>query len=228
MAFELFKKRNEEMIQQSLDKYKKILYDDMSLRINIIYEKKVYNAEIENIKNREVIFRLPIENKNVVNFKIGQIINIDFVSGRGLFSTKLNITNKNVENYNTYYTANICSPIERNQRRNNHRLPLSLNVTFVLLPNELRTYNGITKDISAGGMLMESSYYVSKNKKIKVFFELDKKMYRLDATVVKSLENIENEMYLHHIRFDYKGNKEKNEIAKFLFDEERRELKKSK
>ncbi|MGL6108340.1 flagellar brake protein [Romboutsia sp.] len=225
MAFDIFKKKKEEAIQQSLNKYKKVLHDDMSLSINITYAKKMYIAEIETLKNREVVFRLPAEARNIVNFKTGQAIKVDFVSGRGLFTTKLNITNKVVENYNTYYTGTICDTIEKNQRRNNYRLPLTLNVTYVLLPNELRTYNGVTKDISAGGMLMESSYYVNEDRKIKVFFELDKKMYRLDATIVRSVENIDNERYLHHVRFDYKGTKEKNEIAKFIFNEERREFK---
>lgn len=225
MAFDIFKKKNEESIQQSINKYKKILYNDMSLTLNIVYDKTTYNVDIENLKDREVIFRLPIESREKISFKVGQTIKVDFVSGRGLFSTKLNIVNKNVENHNTYYTANICSIIEKNQRRNNHRLPLTLNVTFVLLPNELRTYSGTTKDISAGGMLMESNYYISENKKIKVFFELDKKIYRINSTVIRSLENTGNDSYLHHIRFDHKGTREKNEIAKFIFNEEKREFK---
>lgn len=224
MVFDFFKKKNDEAIQQSLNKYKKILYDDLSLKINITYAKKEHTGEIEALKNREVVFRFPIETKNEIMLKIGQNIKVDFISKRGLYTTKINITNKTVENYNTYYTGIISSPIEKNQRRNNHRLPLSLNVSYVLLPNELKTYNGTSKDISAGGMLLESSYFVPKDRKIKVFFELDKKMYRLNATIIRSVENISYENYLHHIRFDYKGSREKNEIAKFIFNEEKREL----
>lgn len=222
MIFNLFNNNNK-AIDESIAKYKKI-YNDMNLYINLNYNKEIYTADIESLNGREIVFRIGIKDKDIIKYKNGQNIKIDFISKQYLYSTKVCIIEKRLDEYSTYYKANIISPIEKNQRRNNYRLSINENVSYAMLSNELKLYNGTAKDISVGGMLIESTNYIHKNKKIKIFFELDKKRYNVIGMVINTRENNFEDMYLHHIKFDGLSRKEKSEITRYVFNEQKKNI----
>ncbi|MGL5312715.1 MAG: flagellar brake protein, partial [Peptostreptococcaceae bacterium] len=180
--------------------------------------------DIESLNGREIVFRIGIKDKDIVKYKNGQNIKIDFISKQYLYSTKVCIIEKRLDEYSTYYKANIISPIEKNQRRNHYRLSINENVSYAMLSNELKLYNGTAKDISVGGMLIESTNYIHKNKKIKIFFELDKKRYNVIGMVINTRENNFEDMYLHHIKFDGLSRKEKSEITRYVFNEQKKNI----
>lgn len=220
----IFNKKNEKDIDQSIKKYERFLHKDMYLGIRLNYRNKTYHPEIQKLVGREIVFSLNVNDR--VYYKIDQVVEVDFVSTKmGLYNTKIKITNKKVDDCNTYYTGNIVSTIEKKQLRNHYRLPICTNVSYVLLPNKLNTYGGITKDISVGGMLMESNQFLPKNKQIKLFFEIDKKIYKVNGTIVETREDKFKDVYLHHIRFDNLGRRERKDLHKYIFNEQKRRLK---
>ncbi|HSQ90324.1 PilZ domain-containing protein [Romboutsia sp.] len=231
VIFNLFKEKflkyKERSIEESVSKYAKILDDDIDLKIHISYHNKMYTTYVESLHNREVVFRCPIDEENIIRYNLGKIIEIEFISYTGLYITEICITERIIKDDIMYYKGNINSPIEKKQRRDNFRLPINLDVTYTLPLNEARLYSGNTKDISVGGMLMENNEHLYVNKKLKITFELDNKVYRVKSTIINKRTNFVNGKYLYHIRFDDLNNKQKREIYRFILDEQKVELRRN-
>lgn len=224
MILKIFKKRKEKEIEESINKHKKFLHDDLSLRIRIFTNEKTYDVEIQKLVDKEVIFKTNINER--LNYKNGQIVAINFVNDNtGLFETKIRITNKRVSEFGTYYTGEIVTPIEKKQLRDNYRLPININVSYTLLPRKLKLYNGIAKDISSGGMLMESTQFIPTKKQVRLVFEVGKKMYKINGTIMRVREDEAYNKNIHHIRFDDLSKKGREELHKFVFNEQKRRLK---
>lgn len=225
MVFKFLGKNKEEEIDRSIKKYKKFIHDDLNTGISLMFNKKVYEPEIEKLENRHITFRLTGKNKSILKYKIGQVIEVEFINAKnGLYFTTIKITDKTVESNNIYYTGYIVSPIEKKQRRDSFRLSTHIKVTYVLLPEKLRSYNGIAKDISCGGMQMESDQFVSKGKKIQLFFEVDKHRYKVNALVTGNEYDDLNEKNIHHIKFEEISRKEKKLLQDYILDEQRRRI----
>lgn len=222
MIFDLFSKMTqksaEKAIDRSIDEYSKTLEEDINLMVRMIYNRKTYTTDVESINSREVVFRCPINEYNHVRSKNGNNIKIDFVSYTGLYTTRVTIVEKIIKEDITYYKGEITQPIEKKQRRDNYRLPISLDLTYTLLPKEITEYEGSTLDISVGGMLMETYENIYQTKNIKLKVDIEDKIYEIKSYIVKKRENFSNGKYFYHVKFEGLSNKQKNEISRFIFD----------
>lgn len=226
MVFGIFSKRKEEEIDRSIKKYKRFLHDNLNLGISITYDKNSYCPDIEKFVDREIVIRLTAKDRDIIKYKIGQVVKVEFTSGKsGIYETKIKITKKTVDEYNVYYEGIIVSPIEKIQRRGSYRLPVHMGICYTLLPNKLKTYNGIAKDISASGMRMESRQFVNKGRKIQLNFEINKQMYKVEGLVIGTRYDKINEMNIHHIRFEGLSHKESQIIHDYIFREQKKRIK---
>ena len=231
VIFDLFKKKSskykEKGIEKSINKYIPILEEDIDLVVHISYHNKIYTTYAESLHNREVVFRCPVDEENTIRYNLRKTIELEFVSYTGLYTTEIYITEKIIKDDITYYKGNINSPIQKKQRRGNFRLPINLDVSYTLPLSEARVYRGNTKNISIGGMLMESNEHLYKNKKIKITFELDSKVYRVRGTIINKRTNYTNGKYLYHIRLDDLSNGQKREIYRFILGKQKTELRRN-
>lgn len=226
MAFNFFGKNKEEEIDNSVKKYKKFLHNNLDLGMCIMYDKEAYYPEIEKLENRDIIFRLTGKSKSTLKYKVGQVIQIEFVNAKNaLYFTTIKIVDKAMDNDNVYYKGNIVSPIEKKQRRDNYRLSTNIKVTFSLLPEKLRSYSGIAKDISCGGMKMESDQFISKGKKVHLLFEIEKHKYNVNALITGNAYDEFNEKNIHHIKFEGMNHKDKKILNNYIFEEQKRRIK---
>lgn len=221
-----FSKKKDEEIDRSIKKYKKFVHDDLNLGLSLTFNKKTYYPELEKLVHRDITFRVTGKDKSELKYKVGQEVELEFVNGKnGLYSTTVKISGRTSDDYNVYYSGNMVSPIVKTQRRNNYRLSVDMNVSFSLLPNKTQTYMGIARDISSGGMLMESDRFVAKNKKIQLLFELNKHRYNVTGIVVGNRYDEFCGKNIHHIMFDGMGRKDKKELYDYVFNEQRRRIK---
>ncbi|MBO3446391.1 PilZ domain-containing protein [Clostridium sp. CCUG 7971] len=216
--FSLFNKKSVRYIEKSVNKYNQILEDDINLIIRTIYKGKLYTSDVEYLNNREVLFRCPIDKYDIIRFDEQSIIKVEFVSYSGLYTTELLITEKIIEDNVLYYKGEFSSPIEKNQRRKNYRLPIVLDLNYTLLPRERIEYSGNTLDISIDGMLMETYENIYQTKNLKVKIDIDGKTHDIKSTIIKKRTNFRNSTYLYNLKFDKLSIKQKNEISRFIFD----------
>lgn len=216
--FDLFNKKSEKYIEKSLNKYNQILRDDISLIIRTKYKGRLYASDVEYLDNREVLFRCPIDKYQIIRFDNQSTIKVEFVGYSGLYTTKLLITEKIIEDNVLYYKGEIIAPIEKSQRRRNYRLPIVLDLNYTLLPRECVEYSGNTLDISVGGMLMETCEDIYNNKNLKIKIDIDGKIYNIKSTIIRKRTNFSNGTYLYNLKFDDLSNRHRNEISRFIFD----------
>lgn len=216
--FDLFNKKSEKYIEKSLNKYNQILRDDISLIIRTKYKGRLYASDVEYLDNREVLFRCPIDKYQIIRFDNQSTIKVEFISYSGLYTTKLLITEKIIEDNVLYYKGEIIEPIEKSQRRRNYRLPIVLDLNYTLLPRECVEYSGNTLDISVGGMLMETCEDIYNSKNLKIKIDIDGKIYNIKSTIIRKRNNFSNGTYLYNLKFDDLSNRHRNEISRFIFD----------
>lgn len=229
MIFDLFsrmsQKSMDKAIDNSINKYSQTLEEDINLMVRMIYNRKTYTTDVESIKDKEIIFRCPINEYDSVTFKNENNIRLDFVSYTGLYTTRVNIIEKIIKDDNIYYKSVITQPIEKKQRRDNYRLPISLDVAYTLLPKEIIEYEGSTLDISVGGMLMETYENIYQTKNLKIKIDINDKIYDIKSYIVKKRDNFANGKYFYHLKFEDLNNKQKNEISRFIFDNKKMQAK---
>ncbi|GAA3641673.1 flagellar brake protein [Asaccharospora irregularis] len=219
--FNLLNRKSIKSIERSIDKYNEVLVDDINLKMRIRCRNKIYTTDVEFFDNREVVFRCPIDRHDIIRFNNKSIVKVDFVSYSGLYITELLITEKIMKDDVLYYRGEINSPIEKRQRRKDYRLPITLDLSYTLLPREYSQYSGSTLDISSNGMLMETYENIYQTKKLKINIDIDGKKYTIKGTVLRKRNNFSNGTYLYNIKFDDLSSRNKSEIARFIFDTKR-------
>lgn len=215
--FSWFNKKSEKSVAESLEKYIQLLREDFNLTIRTRFNGRLYTSYVESLNNKEVVFRCPIDEYDIIRFAPNSIIKVEFISYGELYSTELVIHEKIIRDNIVFYRGIICSSIEKNQRRKNYRLPIVLDVEYTILPTETEVYTGNTLDISVDGMLMETLENIIK-RDIKVSVNLDGKTYRIKSTILKKRVNYRSGTYLYNLKFNGMNQRHRNEINRYIYD----------
>ena len=213
----LFNKNSIKNIDKSIKKYEQQLKNDLNLSLRVRYNGRQYTTYVESFDEREVIFRCPTDEYQIVRFKEDTIIRIEFISSESLYTTELLITNKIVRGQIVYYRGEINSQIQEKQRRKSNRLPLILDLKYTILPAESAKYSANTIDISSGGMLIETDENI-KSKDIRVLFKIEGQSYSSKAKILKKRISYKNDTYLYNIKFIGLHNRHINQIHKYVAD----------
>lgn len=216
--FRWFNKKSDKVIGKSLEKYTQILTEDVNLTIRTRFNGKLYTSYVESLNEKEVIFRCPIDEREIIRFSPNSIIKVEFISFGELYSTELIIHEKIIRDNIVFYRGIICASIEKNQRRKNYRLPVVLDLTYTVLPMETEEYSGNTLDISVDGMLMESLENIYGSKNIKVTVNLDGKDYNIKCIVLKKRMNYSSGTYLYNLKFNGLSHRYRSEINRYIYD----------
>ena len=190
----LFNKNSIKNIDKSIKKYEQQLKNDLNLSLRVRYNGRQYTTYVESFDEREVIFRCPTDEYQIVRFKEDTIIRIEFISSESLYTTELLITNKIVRGQIVYYRGEINSQIQESAK-----------------------YNANTIDISSGGMLIETDENI-KSKDIRVLFKIEGQSYSSKAKILKKRISYKNDTYLYNIKFIGLNNRHINQIHKYVAD----------
>ncbi|MFI3210428.1 MAG: PilZ domain-containing protein [Peptostreptococcaceae bacterium] len=215
--FNFFKRgKKNKVIQKSLDKYLETLDNDRDLMLCIHQGNSRHKVYIDLLTREEVIFIVPVGNRAINRIREDQIINVDFITKKGVYLTKVRVTKKDFREDNIYYTGEIADEIERQQRRGSARLEVEVNVTVIVDD----VYEGKTKNLSATGMLLESEAEFKDDQHVSLVFDVNEKIYRPKASIIKARKYASGRQHLYHIHFDDIKQGEVEELSKFIFNAE--------
>lgn len=210
-------KKSEKTVEKSLENYIQLLREDINLIIRTRFNGRLYTSYVESLDDKEVVFRCPIDDCEIIRFAPNSIIKVELISFGELYSTELLIQEKIIRDKIVFYRGIICSSIEKNQRRKNYRLPIILDVEYTILPTETEVYSGNTLDISVDGMLMETLENIIK-KDVKASVNLDGKIYKIKSTILKKRMNYRSGTYLYNLKFSGMSQRHRNEINRYIYD----------
>lgn len=191
----------------------------------------------------EVCIAMPIENGRIIPFNIGDKYRICYYTKFGLYQCLCEINDRYKINNIYIAVAEMKSELEKFQRRQYYRLNYLQEIRYSLLNESYeqeekpkitmqnQTFETATMiDISGGGCKFNCNELIPKETTLILSFylELSKGItqFELLGKVVYSSEIQNRKMYEHRIEFMDIKETERENIVRFIFDEERRRRRK--
>lgn len=205
--------------------------------------KKVYKTSVYDVHgDGKIEFLMPIEQTKLILLPINGEYEVCFHSGGIMYKADVRVVERKKNNGKYTFVVEMISSLCKFQRREYYRLNCVFEVMVKeMVEGEEEQYtqgffercpknlikSGVIVDISGGGLRFISKYPYEKDKMLFLGFELsaaDKvKRFEIPSTVIfcKELENRKNE-YEVRVKYDYIDKFTREEIIKYIFDEERK------
>ncbi len=219
-----------------LEAVERVLQDDGS-------QKKVYESKVVDVlgEDRLEIF-MPIEQTKLVLLPVNAEYNIHFITGRGLFQCKAKVSNRYKNGALYLLELKLLSPLQKYQRREFYRYPCMLDMQVrelseaeqkgieqdgIFDAEELPGDKAVIVDLSGGGLRFTSMTPFAPKSIVVCEFVLQRENSRKRhyiAGELLSCKRLENNpgQYEERVRFVHIPPREREEIIRFIFEEERK------
>lgn len=206
-------------------------------------EAKVYSSKIYDILDDEKLeILMPMNGTKLILLPVDGEYQFCFYTAKGLYQCTVRIVERYKENNVYLLLCEMTSPIGKYQRREYYRLACILPMrSRDLMEEEIKAMEDfkyqlmaglpLTKgnivDISGGGIRFVSNARYEPGTPIVVYFNLNvhgkETTYELFGDVLSSKQNdVKKELYEHRLKFTVIDNKQREEIIRFVFEEERK------
>lgn len=206
-------------------------------------EKKVYESKVVDVlgEDRIEIF-MPIEQTKLVLLPVNAEYHIHFFTARGLFQCDAKVANRYKNGALYLLELKITSQLQKYQRREFYRFPCMIDMQIreiteeekrgieqngVFEAEELPGDKAVIVDLSGGGLRFTSAVPFEPKSTVVCEYVLRRengnKRYYIAGELL-SCKRIENSpgQYEQRVRFEYITPREREEIIRFIFEEERR------
>lgn len=212
-------------------------------------ERKSYQSQvIEVISEDRVELTMPMEKAKLVLLPIDKDFDLYFYADSGVFQCRARVVDR-YKNNNLYVMVfDLLTDLRKNQRREYYRFSCALEMKSRkvdeaelalsdkredITSREWPMKNGIIVDISGGGLRFVAKFTYEVQSVILCKYNLsiggESKEYNVIGKVlsVKEVENREG-LFEHRVQYIDVDPTEREEIIKYIFDEERKTLRKQK
>lgn len=208
--------------------------------------RKFYRTKVFDVLSEDQLeIMMPIEKGKVILLPVDEQFNMCFYTAKGLYQCYARILDRYKSNNVYIVVAELTSSLKKRQRREFYRLDCALEVKFRELdqeeekaaesgffkPNPLDApllKDGVVADISGGGMRFLSQYRCEVGALIyctyKLMMKNEEKPYHLVGRVLRSQELEKRPgTYENRIQYVNMDVDAREEIIKYIFEEERRQ-----
>lgn len=210
-----------------------------------IYETHVYDI----LSGDRIEIVMPMEKMKLILLPIGSEHDLFFHSGSGMYQCRAKIVDRDKKGGNYLLVADLISNLCKEQRRQYYRFSCALEMQARALETEevravdemglaeeqmipnLPLKRSIIVNISGGGLRFVSDYAYDVDSILLCRYELemedDRKTYEVLGKVL-AVSVVENRpgFYEHRVEYIRIDKEEREEIIKFIFEEERKSLQK--
>lgn len=211
---------------------------------------KGYRSKVLDILDEDKIeILMPMEKSKVVTLPVDGEYDLYFFTEMGLYQCYARITDRYKDNNVSVMVMDLISNLRKYQRREYYRLSCALDMDSRPLESEevklaeegrrerkipdLPLKQSIIVDISGGGMRFVADYAYETDMlimcKYHLYIDKEEKEYNLVGKVL-AVQELENRpgTYEHRVQYINVDMEEREEIIKYIFDEERRTLRNQK
>jgi c-di-GMP-binding flagellar brake protein YcgR len=207
---------------------------------------KVYNTKVYDLKDDDHIeILMPLEHTKLVLLPVGYEYDVCFFSKGGIYRTTLRVTDRQKDEGMYILIAELTSNLHKFQRREYYRFNCLVDVeTRLLSDDETKSVeggkpeidyaapmiDGVIVDISGGGARFLTTAPLIEGRKIILKFKLSimdvDRPFLLLANILYS-KKIENRPghFENRVKYEYISNSTREEIIRYIFDEERKNRK---
>lgn len=210
----------------------------LNQKIEIIENGETYTATIQDTKSDYIMISMPVSENKYFTMHKGSIIEFYMASGNEIVKFQSEVLGKKVENH--VQMAVISTPVfvEKIQRREYFRLPVSLDSKIYMLPNDKeytnikdvpigyysRMKDGIIVDISGGGIKAAVKEQMMKGHCAIVSMKIPDELTLL-CKIVWVEKDTRNRNYKVALKFEEISERERDKIIKFIFEKMRSQSK---
>ncbi len=209
----------------------------------------IYKSQVlDKRSNGNYIISMPIENGRLILLPIGVRYELTFYCGGSMYRCVGQIVERYKKDNLYMLEVELKTQLERYQRREYYRYNCTLDVDFFVLNEEHKTMEstevimqdllntdftenrckGVAVDLSGGGMKFRSEVQLKPRDQILIMLRLINarmdKQYQIVGEVIACTE-VRTEkirLYESRVQFSIKDNKIREEIIRYIFEEERR------
>lgn len=212
-------------------------------------ERKSYQSQvIDVLSDDRVEIAMPMEKSKLILLSVDAEFDLYFYSDSGLYQCYARVVDRYKNNSLYVLVFDLISNLRKHQRREYYRFSCALEMNSRQLKEEeeaalrgdqgdeevltpqLPLKSSVIVDISGGGLRFVANYAYEPQSmilcKYSLFIHGESKEYNLVGKVlsVRALEN-RKDAYEHRVQYVNMNSAEREEIIKYIFDEERRTLK---
>lgn len=194
--------------------------------------KHVYTSQVVELHPNEFIdILIPIHKNHDIYLKQDALLKLIISKGEAVYEIRAVLYEKLFGRI-PLYRLQVADEINKIQRRNFYRLKLMRDIEAALVEDfKERKYGERFKcnlhDISAGGLLISTSKELKENDMLEFTLNLNgKKLIVFGIIIRRTLTDNYRAKYSYGIKFERTSDFERNEITKFIFEEQRRLIKK--
>ncbi len=209
----------------------KILAVGNKVDITHAIKERQYKSKLLDIMDEEIIkISLPTEGSSLVLMEKGWRLLLDFYCEKGIYRCSGEIIDRYHEDKLYLIVVHITSELERIQRRQFYRLTYATEIRFrKLVEGEDKPVweFGTTVDISGGGCRFNSKQEYEAGEQLEVIFFIHTKSGSRELrwqSIVTGCFRIPNHPKLYEIRIEFRvlDKKQREQLVRFIFEEERR------
>jgi c-di-GMP-binding flagellar brake protein YcgR len=200
--------------------------------VDILGRRNEYISQVVEIVDNEFLDVLvPIHKNHNVYLKQDTVLNVVIAKGEAVYEFKTVLYEKLFGRI-PLLRLRVLSEVNKIQRRDFFRLKVMMNIEArLVLDLKQRQYGEAFKcnlhDISAGGVLISTSKELEKNDMLELPLVLNgKKLIVFGIIIRRTLTDNSKAPNAYGLKYDRMSDFERNEINKFIFEEQRRLIKK--
>lgn len=207
------------------------------------YFSKIYDI----IDDDKLKIAMPTEGTRVIPLEQNGKYEIGLFNSRGLYRCKAVLTERYKEDNLYVAVMELSTGIQKYQRRQYYRLKCNLDLQYRILTEEEKNLltddrtskkpehslmnkgqiRGITLDISGGGIRFVSQSSDMEGEYLLVEFDLQiantKKHFSIVSVQIETKKSQKRtDMYEHRVQFESISQREREDLIKYIFEEERR------
>lgn len=206
------------------------IYNDDNEKITPSFASKLEGVPEENI----AIVSAPIFEGNLYPVHIDWLMNVYFLHGGDLYYFPAKVLGRETDGHLAYLKLEILGKTEKIQRREFFRFECSIPVRYRVLAYQSETNGeevpmneGVTRDLSGGGMCIKLNEELKVNDLLEIEFELEqakKRNIHVTGKVVRFSRRHEDPKYGYEAAVVFKKirNTDKEAIVRFIFEEQRK------
>lgn len=191
-----------------------------------------YVSQINNIyDDNSIDILIPISKNRIIHLAKGAVLKVIIVKGEAVYEFKSKVSDK-MFGAIPLLKIQLISEIEKIQRRDYFRLKIigDLKGRRVIDLKERafgEEFSGNLLDISGGGIMFNSTVELNEKEMIQLNLDLNnKKMVLYGVIIRRTLNNNPKAPYTYGVKFENITEFERNEITKFVFEMQRKLIKK--
>ncbi|HHY77112.1 MAG TPA: hypothetical protein GX498_01215 [Clostridiales bacterium] len=209
--------------------------DKVNVRVANKPSNSSYVSQVTDICQDDIIeISFPMHKNKTIYFINGERLKVVVGKKEAVYEVETVVIGKRYENIPVIRLKIISKPLKI-QRRNYYRLKIVIPIHYRTIDSskqkdsESKEYKeGVLLDISEGGIMFCTKEDIKENDLLEIVMDINKnkKMIFIGNIIRKQLNEEKTDLYEYGVKFNELSKHDRNALAKFIFTEQRKLLKK--